>query len=53
MAVGYGWGDHHPSGAAADSGKVLGTAEQPKPVVQSAEYRLDNRAGGNINSSSG
>ena len=35
--------------AAADSGKVLGTPEQPKPVVQTAEYRLDNRAGGNIN----
>ncbi len=35
--------------AAADSGEVLGTAEQPKPVVQTAEYRLDNRAGGNVN----
>ena len=34
---------------AGESGQVLGTPEAPQPVVQAAEYRLDNKAGGNIN----
>ncbi|MFC1760721.1 glycosyl hydrolase family 28-related protein [Planctomycetota bacterium] len=34
---------------ASDSGRVLGSADLPQPVVQTAEYRLDNLAPGNIN----
>ena len=34
---------------AAESDKILGTAEHPRPVVQTAECRLDNQAGGNTN----
>ena len=34
---------------AADSGLVLGSASQPRPVVQTAEYRKEKAAPGNIN----
>jgi hypothetical protein len=34
---------------AADSGRVLGTASEPRPVVQTAEYRKEKAAPGNIN----
>ena len=34
---------------AADSGRLLGSASQPRPVVQTAEYRKEKSAPGNIN----
>lgn len=34
---------------ASDSGRVLGSASQPRPVVQTAEYRKEKSAPGNIN----
>jgi hypothetical protein len=34
---------------ASDSGRVLGSASQPRPVVQTAEYRKEKLAPGNIN----
>jgi hypothetical protein len=34
---------------ASDSGRVLGSASQPRPVVQTAEYRKEKAAPGNIN----
>lgn len=34
---------------ASDSGQVLGSASQPRPVVQTAEYRKEKSAPGNIN----
>lgn len=33
----------------AKEGRLLGEANAPKPVVQAAEYRFDNKSGGNSN----